>query len=83
MSAAPKTIIIEIANHRVRINLPERQDETWLENHWREYLANCPTSLKGVHTTEQDKTDQAYYNALAKNLTGQADPNRPIGKQVI
>ena len=63
-----RTIIIEIKGTTVRLNVPERQAETWLENHWREYLANCPTGLKGVHSTEQVKSDQAYYNALADAL---------------
>ena len=32
----------------------------------QEYYDRSPTALNGVHVTEQDKGDQAYYNALAQ-----------------
>ena len=42
----------------------------------KEYYDRSPTGLKGVHSTEQDKSDQAYYNALVQSMM-------PDGKRVV
>ena len=66
----PKIIIIQVNTKGLE------EFENAANEMLQQYYDRSPTGLKGVHSTEQDKSDQAYYNALVQSMM-------PDGKRVV